>query len=180
MDKRIDFRLLKADDLNSYRQIRLDCLRLYPDNFGTTYDEEVNAASLKFDKALLQTDTHAFLFGAFQDENLIGICGFVQENRTKTNHRGEINQMFVKPAFAGQGIGSKLLQLTIDKAFTNTCIEQIILGAVHTNKTAVKLYGRLGFVQYGMLENYFKQNDRYWTQISMILTKENYLESRSG
>ena len=176
--KMINYKLLKVEDKNLYRQIRLDCLKMFPDNFGSTYDEELNKKSLKFDESLEYTDSSNFIFGAFDNYNLIGICGFTQENKLKTIHQGEITQMYVNPSFGRQGIGTTLLKLTIDKAFGTKSVEQILLGVLYSNEEAISVYKKFGFKQCGLIENYFKQGDKYWTKLFMILTKDKYNEAQ--
>jgi RimJ/RimL family protein N-acetyltransferase len=170
----IQYRTLQGEDLGIYRQIRLECLKYYPDYFGTTYEEDLHASSLKFDKVLMAGSGDDFLLGAFADEALIGICGFVRGDRIKTRHHGEIVHMYVNPAFSGKGIGTRLLQLTIEKVFENSLVDQIELAVVDNNERAITTYRRLGFVQYGRLENCFKQGEQRWAQLFMVLTRENY------
>jgi len=168
----IFYRQLVPGDYTEYRRLRLSCLDQFPDNFGTTYEEEVISQSLKLERAVKFPNNAHFVSGAFSpDEKLIAICGFVSETRLKARHRGEIVQMFVEPEYARQGIGKKLLQLTIDKAFANDQTEQIILSVVYTNEYAVALYKQLGFVEYGRLANYFKTGAIYFTQLFLNLSK---------
>ncbi|QEC68970.1 N-acetyltransferase [Panacibacter ginsenosidivorans] len=168
----IFYRLLGPDDLGEYRRIRINCLEQYPNNFGTTSQEERNSEVLKLDNSISQPDSYNFTIGAFNtDKTLIGICGFLAETRQKTKHRGEVVQMFVDPNYKGQGVGQILLQKTIDKAFSSELIEQIILSAVFENEKAVKLYKRAGFVEYGRLQNYFKSATVYTTQSFFVLNK---------
>jgi ribosomal protein S18 acetylase RimI-like enzyme len=165
-------RQLLPSDYDEYKRVRLDCLKQYPDNFGTTYEEELNATRLKLDCAIKKPDQSNFAFGAFNSgHHLIGICGFVAETRSKTQHRGEIVQMFVDPSYAGKGIGKALLKLSIEKAFANTQIEQIILSAVSSNTSAISLYKKLGFVEYGRLDNYFKSGSKFTSQSFLYLMK---------
>jgi ribosomal protein S18 acetylase RimI-like enzyme len=177
---KVKYRLLHSTDMDSYKRIRLECLANYPDHFGDSYEEEVNNATPKFDKALMSNDNNTFLYGAFSENTLIGICGFIQQERIKTRHRGDLVQVYVNPSFSGQGIGRELIKLTIAKAFDNILIDQILLSVVYTNDKAVKLYKKLGFVQYGIIENYFKQNDNSWSQLFMALTRKNYLAEISS
>ena len=170
----INFRLLHIANLESYRMIRLECLANYPDHFGDTYEEELNTTGNKFYEALRSNDSTSFLFGAFSGDSLIGICGFIQESRSKAKHRGTLVQVYTDPHFSGQGIGSELVRLTIAKAFGNALIDQILLSVVYTNDKAVNLYKKFGFIQYGILENYFKQGEMNWAQLFMVLTRENY------
>ena len=175
----INYRLLTEADKNLYREIRLDCLRKYPDNFGSTYSEEINKESLKFDEAMHNNTSANFICGAFFNFNLVGICGFSRDNRLKTMHQGEISQMYVNPDFGRQGIGTSLLNFTINKAFDTNTIELILLGVVSVNTIAISAYKKLGFIQCGLIENYFKYGDKYLTQVLMSLTKEKYIEVQS-
>ena len=168
----IRYRQLGPHDLAEYHRVRINCLEQYPDNFGTTVQEELHATVLKLDRSITHPDDHNFTMGAFNTDNvLIGICGFLAETRIKTEHRGEVVQMFVDAAYNGQGIGMALLQQVIDKAFSSQQIEQIILSAVFENRNAVKLYERAGFVEYGRLGNYFKSDSGYTTQSFFVLNK---------
>ena len=170
--KDITYRLLHTTDLDQYTALRQRCLREYPNNFGNTYQEEAEAKYPKLIPAIKGTDTDSFAYGAFtEDNNLIGLCGFVREPRIKTAHRGEVVQMFVDTAYAGKGIGKQLLKHTIDKAFENPAIEQIILSLVYGNKAAEGLYKSLGFVEYGKLDNFFKSGDNYTSQLFMALQR---------
>jgi RimJ/RimL family protein N-acetyltransferase len=170
--QKINFRQLASADHNEYRRIRLSCLVQYPDNFGTTFDEELNASSLRLTNAVQSPDKNNFAYGAFTvNEQLIGICGFISEKRVKVQHRGEVVQLFVDKQYAGKQIGKTLLQLTIDKAFENEQKELISLSVVSINEKAIQLYKKLGFVEYGRLDGYFKSGSQYFTQVFFMLTR---------
>lgn len=173
---KIHFRLLKEEDKLLYREIRLESLLKFPENFGTTYDEEFKKKVPPFEEDLKYSDSSDFIFGAFDNSKLIGICRFTQEKKLKRLHEGLISQVYIIPSFEGQGIASTLLKLSIGKAFHSSEIEQILLGVVDSNPAAISIYKKVGFRQYGIIKNYFKQGDEYWTQIFMILTKEEYRE----
>jgi len=166
----ISFQLLTPNDYLAYRRARLDCLKNFPENFGSTYEEESKVVVENFG----ESDCKYFFYGAFCEGVLIGISAFLREPRLKTRHRGDIRQVYVDPAFTGNGIAGTLIKRTIEKAFEDSSIEQITLSVVSANETAVNLYKRLGFVQYGLIENYFKKDDKYTSQIFMILTRQNY------
>jgi ribosomal protein S18 acetylase RimI-like enzyme len=173
----INFRLLDLTDLESYRRIRLECLANYPDYFGDSYEEEINADPSKFENTFLSGNAHSFLNGAFSQGILIGISGFIQQKRIKATHRGDLVQVYVDPSFSGRGIGSRLIELTIVKAFDNIFIDQVLLSVVRSNDHAIKLYQKFGFVQYGVIENYFKGANHSWSQVFMALTRQSYINS---
>jgi RimJ/RimL family protein N-acetyltransferase len=168
----ITFRKLTSKDVAQYHYIRLECLKNYPENFGTLYEEEVKATSFKFDSIISEVHKTDFLMGAYNDKELIGICGFIKEKRNKTKHIGEISSMYVKPTMSGQHIGSQLLQQTIALVFGDADVEQIILAVMENNIHAQYVYKKIGFEEYGRLPNYFKHNGNYETQIFMTLIRK--------
>ncbi len=166
------FRKLEIHELEKYHEIRLECLKNFPENFGTLYEEEIQHQNFKFDKIIPQNLPNDFLMGAFLNNDfLVGICGITQEKRTKTQHICEITQMYVRHTHKGLGIGKSLLKTTTELVFQNPQIEQIILAVMENNQTAKKLYENLGFEEYGKLKNYFKHNNEYQTQVFMVLQK---------
>lgn len=175
--EQISFRQLNREDHDRYRKARLSCLVQYPDNFGATFDEELVAGPLRLTNAIQSPGKNNFAFGAFNPANqLIGICGFISEKRLKTQHRGEVVQLFVDRHYGRNGIGERLLGLIIDKAFQNEQKELITLSVVSINDKAIQLYKKLGFVEYGRLERYFKSGSQYFTQVFFMLTRQLFCE----
>ncbi len=174
---RIIYRLLNSTDRERYRRVRLECLANYPDYFGDSYEEEINGDPSKFEKTFLLGDDHSFLYGAFSQGTLIGISGFIHQKRIKAGHRGDLVQVYVDPSFSGRGIGSRLIGLTIAKAFDNVLIDQVLLSVVLSNDRATRLYKKFGFVLCGVIKNYFRTADHSWTQVFMALTRQSYITS---
>ncbi len=112
--------------------------------------------------------------GAFDGEQLIGLCGFHSEGRLKTKHRGDIVQMYVKPDYAGKHVGPALLRKAIEKAFLKPEIELVTLGVVNENARAIKVYERIGFREYGRIPHFFKSGTTYLGQRFMILDRETF------
>ena len=177
MSHQIAYRLLTIHDAERYHRIRLECLQNHPGHFGSTYEEELDLEAARFIKELTEVNNHSFWFGAFDADKLIGIAGFIQQKRMKTRHRGDLVQVYVDPSFTHKGIGKQLVALTIDKAFENADIEQILLSVVESNNKAIALYKKLGFVERGFIENYFKKDGAYSSQVFMVLPKHDLKSS---
>lgn len=174
MTNQISYRLLTVSDAEGYHHARLECLKNHPDSFGDTFEEELNIEVSRFIKELTEENNHSFWYGAFDANKLIGISGFIQQKRIKTKHRGDLVQVYVYPAFTNQGIGRRLVKLTIDKAFENVEIEQILLSVVHSNDKAITVYKKFGFIEYGFIENYFKKDGAYSSQLFMVLPRHDH------
>lgn len=170
----IVYRKLKCSDALEFRQIRLECLKTFPESFGTVYEDEVGKKKLYFEEMIEQESADIFFFGAFAEDKLIGEAGFVRGNRTKTRHRGEIVAMYVNPNFHGQKIGENLLRELLKAVFELENIEQVSLTVVADNRSAVRLYERVGFETFGVQKNYFKFGEKYWDQRFMQLAKERF------
>jgi ribosomal protein S18 acetylase RimI-like enzyme len=170
----ITYRKLNPDEAPDFRRVRLECLKNFPENFGTRYEDEIGKAKLYFEEFIERNSSDVFFFGAFSGDDLVGIAGFVRENRIKTQHRGEIVSMYVNPGFHGQNIGENLLLALIKSAFEIEGIESIGLTVVADNPAAVRLYEKIGFETFGVRKNYFKSGDKYWDQRFMCLMKESF------
>ena len=167
------YRKLKSSEAKDFRRVRLDCLKRFPDKFGSSYEDELKMPRVLFEDFIENESENHVFFGAFADNNLIGIAGFVRGNRRKTRHRGEIVSMYVNPDFQGQKIGEKLLRALIEEIFNSDEIESLELTVVADNISAAKLYERVGFETFGIRKNYFKSGEQYWDQRFMLLMREN-------
>jgi GNAT superfamily N-acetyltransferase len=153
-------RLLPADAV-PYREIRLEALRLAPEAFSSTLASESGAPESWFAARL---DDGA-LFGAFIDDNLLGIAGLFVREGGKEAHKGILWGMYVRPGARRIGIGSRLVEAVIDHARPR--IEAIMVAVVSSNEPARRLYSALGFVEYGIEKNALKEDGRYWDEVLM-------------
>jgi RimJ/RimL family protein N-acetyltransferase len=168
----IHYRKLLPADSKQYREVRLDALKNFPENFGSSYDAESAKPKLAFEIAIEQQVAGSFIVGAFDGDKLIGICGFAQETGPKVQHRGLIIQMYIQPAYQGQKFGPQLLQATITEAFKIPEVEQLALGVVANNVNAARIYERAGFKDFGLQPNYIKTGGRYLHQRLMLLDRK--------
>jgi RimJ/RimL family protein N-acetyltransferase len=145
------YRKLVADDSAQYRKIRLESLELHPESFGSTYEEQSKLPKLKFEEALEEPIDDRFLIGAFDQGELIGICGFlpfVPDEMLGLSNTGLIIQVYVKSAYRGRKIGLSLVEAAIDEAFKISAIKQIVLGVREGNISAIRVYEQAGFDPY--------------------------------
>ncbi len=165
----INYRKLLPTDAPQYRAIRLEALKLFPESFGSDYESEAAKPKLHMEISIEQQTTDTFLMGAFDGEKLFGICGFTRDLRPKVHHRGLIIQMYIHPAYQGKKQGLQLLQATIAETFKIPEVDQIVLGAITHNISAIKTYERAGFKEFGIHPNYLKIGDKYYDEKLMVL-----------
>lgn len=144
----ISYRKLAAEDAGAYRNIRLESLKAHPESFGSTFEDQSKLPQLMFEKALVQPYDKRFVLGAFSQDELIGICGFVPSNDFDLLHTGTLIQMYVKATYHGRKIGLNLVKALLQAAFNIPAIEQVVLGVNVGNLGAIRVYGQAGFQTY--------------------------------
>jgi ribosomal protein S18 acetylase RimI-like enzyme len=159
----IQIRQLTPADAESFRELRLEGLRLNPEAFGSTYETEKDQPLTKYSGWL----TNSNVFGAFQNSELIGTASFTQLSGLKDSHKGLLRAMYVRPTARRSGAGRQLVQAVI--AIARQKVEQIQLSVVSDNQPALRLYLSLGFRQYGLEKNALKHNGTYSDEILMFL-----------
>jgi len=159
----IEIRQLAPSDAASFRELRLEGLRLNPEAFGSTYDFEKDQPLDRYIGWL----TNSTVFGAFQNSALIGTASFTQLSGLKDSHKGLLRAMYVRPTHRRSGAGRQLVQAIIQTARQK--VEQLQLSVVSTNQPALRLYQSLGFRQYGLEKNALKYNGQYSDEILMAL-----------
>lgn len=170
----IVYRRLKEGEAREYRALRLEALQTAPESFGKTYEEESATGELAFEKYIKEQDKERFVFGAFYNDQLLGMCCFNREQGIKRRHIALLTQMFVKSSHRSKNIGKELFHQLLKEGFNFKGLEQIILGVVGTNERAYRLYLRTGFIEFGYHKNYFKMNDTYLDERFMVLYKHSW------
>lgn len=145
----IQFRVLAPNESNAYRHIRLESLREFPDSFCATYQDAIKTEKLAMEFDIENQTVTKFVFGAFSNTKLIGICTLVKDDQGG----GTLYQMYVQKGFQGKNLGLRLLEGTINEAKTRFGEIPILLEVSKTNLPAFTLYKKAGFVIDTSIEN---------------------------
>ncbi|PWN69476.1 GNAT family N-acetyltransferase [Chryseobacterium phosphatilyticum] len=137
----IQYRSLSPTESKIYRKIRLESLKAFPEAFSATHEE-----ALKIEKFGMENDIEdqvlgRFVFGAFSDQQLIGICTFVKNE----DYTGSLYQMYVKKEFQGKNIAYELIHSTINEARKRFKDIEIFLEVAPDNKRAYHFYKKTNF-----------------------------------
>lgn len=159
---------ITINNAEDYRKIRLEGLYNNPSSFGTTYSEEALKTIDEF-RNRIPVDNNNFILGCYEDEKLIGIVVFSQEERIKVKHKAYIRSMYVKQEYRRKGIGKLLLKELIEKAKAINDIEILLLDVVTNNISAKQLYLSFGFKIYGIEKMAYKFNNQYFDMDYMSL-----------
>jgi RimJ/RimL family protein N-acetyltransferase len=152
---------LGPSDAALYREIRLEALKRNPEAFGSTFERE-NAQPLSwFETVVVRAD----IFGAFLDGALVGIAGYAAQEGSKQAHKALLWGMYVRAAGRNLGLGERLVAAVLDHARGQ--VEMVQLTVVSENEVARRLYGAMGFVEYGYEKRALKQDGRYYDEVLM-------------
>jgi ribosomal protein S18 acetylase RimI-like enzyme len=157
-----EIRLLAPGDAAMFRDVRLEALRQNPEAFASTFEQEKNKPPSWFQERISQAD----IFGAFIEDELLGIVGFRAQDRSKTKHKAVLWGMYVRAIARNSGLGRRLVDAVVKHASER--VEQLQLTVVSENRTAYRLYKNLGFVEYGRETKALKQDGRYYDEILMV------------
>lgn len=168
----ISYRRLQPADAVLYRPLRLECLCEFPHHFGSSHAEEAAKPKLYMESQIESRSAEAFVVGAFDGGNLIGICGLRRDPAPKRRHAADVIQMYVQERYAGRKIGLGLMQALIAEAWKIEELEQLVLSVMTSAQAAIRVYGQAGFEQFGFHKDYIKVDDRKEDALMMILFRD--------
>lgn len=106
---------------------------------------------------------------AEKNAEIIGFLNFQNGRKLRNQHTGEFG-MSVSIAYHTQGIGQSLLTVLLDWAISNPLIEKICLEVFATNKSAIALYKKLGFIEEGRKLKGIKLENNLYDDIILMAT----------
>jgi len=160
--KRPEIRLLAPEDAARYRDIRLEGLQRDPDAFGSTFERESAMPLAWFAERVRKGN----IFGAFVDDELLGVAGYWPQDGAKVSHKADFWGMYVRKSARGSGLGARLVEAIIGHATGR--VEQLVLSVTRGNEAAWRLYRTMGFAEYGREMKALKVGERYFDEILMV------------
>src|SRR5215467_12210533 len=122
----MEIRFLNTDDAGEWLRLRLEALKHDPSAFSASL-EEYDSLSVEEVKRRLWSSADAFVVGATEAGQLIGIAGFYREQGAKTRHKGRVWGVYVSPAARGKGVGRGMMQKLLERGAKVSGVEQILI-----------------------------------------------------
>lgn len=128
------------EDWRSHRDLRLEMLQAAPEAFLTQYADVAD-----FDEAMWRERVAAqFHLQARLDGDPVGSVGVWDDPETPSDALTLV-AMYVAPRARGAGVGERLVQAVLDEAAARGRA-RVVLEVTETNRPAIGLYQRMGFV----------------------------------
>jgi ribosomal protein S18 acetylase RimI-like enzyme len=143
----MEIRRLEVSDAPVYREFRLRGLHEHADAFTSSFEEVSLQPLAVFEKRLAATSNEK-LWGAFVDGEMAGMVGLSRETRLKNRHKATLVGMYVAPEYTGRGIARALVDTVLQDARASG-LELVILTVTDSNRQAVALYEKAGFLSFG-------------------------------
>lgn len=158
-------RELHPQDAAAYQSLRLRGLKESPAAYSSSYAQEVGRAPAEFTARVTPAaDGSRCVFGAFVDERLAGMLGFVRLPEEKLRHCAELVGMYVAPEFRRRGFGRALMEAAIVHARSVSGVRQLKLSVNATSTEARPLYKSVGFVSFGVEPDAVCVDGRYYDE----------------
>jgi len=153
-----ELRLLKAEQLGAYKQLRDTMLAGHEDAFTSDAATEL-ARSAESYRSRLGQGTHGaclFTLAAWTGPRMVGAVTCERELRAKVRHQAHLIGMMVADEAQGRGLGRALLYGALRLLQGEAGLEQVLLSVTSSNTRAVRLYAGMGFERYGRLSQAIK------------------------
>ena len=165
--KNLDVRRLGPVDAIAVRDLRLEGLRLHPQNFGSAWEEEATQPLSFFEDRLSGS---AISLGAEANGELVGMTSLSPKSRVKLAHDVEINGFVVKAVFHRQGVGRALMQSAMELMRSNEFPAKAYfatLTVTSNNEAARRLYESFGFTVCGQLQHALCVDSVFYDELLM-------------
>jgi ribosomal protein S18 acetylase RimI-like enzyme len=169
-------RPLGAADVDAFRRIRLEALRLHPEAFGSAYEDEVQLDRTRFAERLAAA--RFTRFGGFAEDDLVGLVGLQVRAGAKERHKGHLFSMYVDAAHRRSGLSEQLVKAVIAGA-RDASVALVHLSVSSNNTNAKRFYRRMGFTVYGVERRSLKVGDQFLDEDMMVLHLDGFREPTS-
>ena len=157
----MEIRILNGEDAGEWSRLRLEALQGDPEAFSSSVEQHKTLTLDDIRRRLGSGARDSFVVGAFIENRLVGMSGFVREAGPKVEHKGRIWGVYVAPEQRKQGVARKMFEIILERARTIHGLERILISVAATQTAAKQFYRALGFELFGVEPQALKIGGRY-------------------
>lgn len=159
----LQFKTLTEDDIEIYREIRLEALERHPDIFVSSFTEEKK----KDDEFFLNFIQNDKVIGCFRHGLLQGVIGYTFfKDKESGEHRARIWLFYIRKNYRGRGFARKLFSIALEEISHR--VDKVVLETYSNNKKAIQFYKGFDFEVFKVIEDYVKIKGKYYDRFFMI------------
>tara|TARA_R110000850_G_scaffold218724_5_gene344231 strand:- start:751 stop:1263 length:513 start_codon:yes stop_codon:yes gene_type:complete len=133
-----------------YLALRKESEIEYPEYVGPSAERELMAGTENISSILdSYSDEGTIIFGAFHNEELVGVLALSRRLSPKFKHRAFIWGMYISKGYRKSNIGTLLINYVKGWAAVNEEVNVLWLQVTESNKPAISFYKKHGFAIYG-------------------------------
>ena len=126
-----------------------------------------------------QEHSAAFIYSAVDKETgkLIGHISLTRIDRN--NRSARIGRVLVGDQnVRGQGVGRQMMTEVLKVAFDELNLHRVSLGVFDFNKSAISCYEKVGFQKEGLLRDYQKMDEEFWSLWEMSILENEWADQK--
>ncbi|PJF39571.1 MAG: GNAT family N-acetyltransferase, partial [Phototrophicales bacterium] len=154
-----------------FRNLRLYALQESPTSFSSAYEDEVARPLVHtIERLKHQQQPNNCIYGAFAQEELIGMAGFFQHEALKLRHKSIIWGVYVLPDWRRQGVARQMMEVILNQIRTLPAVKQVHVTVVNNNDNvaAKQMYLELGFVEWGVEPRAILIDGQYYDEACLV------------
>lgn len=170
MSTELKIRPLEREDLHFIHKLQND-----PEIMAYWFDEPyhtIEKLQFLYDQQIHSSNERRFV--VTHEDELVGIVELMYMNPI---HRNVEFQIIIDPAFQGRGFAVPATRLALDYAFRVLNMHKVYLFVDTTNKAAIHIYKKIGFVMESTLKESFFVEGNYHDAFIMSMFQRDYLNS---
>lgn len=105
----VTIKKLVLDEVDIFFNLRLEALKNSPESFLFSYEEEKASGPTFYANILKQNSDDNVIFGAFVNDDLIGIVGLYRKMNSRLKHKTNLWGNYVLPEIRKLGVARKLM-----------------------------------------------------------------------
>lgn len=160
-------RILTPTDAAPFQALRLQGLRECPSAFASSHEEEADTPIAAVAERLARQDDRA-MFGAFEEQALVGVVGLQRESMRKLAHKAFLWGVYVASQARRLGVGGQLITAALSFSSSTLGARQVTLSVNAKNVAAIALYRSLGFVPFGVEPGFMLLDGELHDEVHMV------------
>lgn len=148
----------------------LNCLKTYipQSDYIPKFEHEIKL-TVEQEKTWIDSfraNENSLLLVAEYEDKIIGNIDLTGNQREAMKHTAVIGMGMLKE-WQNIGLGTALLSAAINWAVKSNLLEILWLQVYTENTLGLNLYKKMGFIENGIVKNFFKHNNKYFDNLTM-------------